>query len=148
MSYLRTSGNITEQVTFQLQPDAIVNQANPVSGTPYAWKTAAGVLLGTQRNVRIIAISASVTWTVQPSPLEVRVTIDGVVLNAPFVNPATATPYYAVRGPFDTLALNDTDFTYLNEALLEGRSVLIEFETTGGTVSNLSGNIKWAKRTG
>jgi len=51
--------------------DGTLTQANPISGTKYT-------VLSTTRRVRILNIAARVTWTVQPNPLEIHLTIDGV----------------------------------------------------------------------
>ena len=69
------------------QPDASLNQANPVSGTKYT-------VLDTIRNVRIIGIEVNVTWTVQPSPLEIHITIDGQTLRFFKTDPVSATAYF------------------------------------------------------
>jgi len=39
-----------------------------------------------------------------------------------------------------------TDVEVTRSFLLEGRSVKVEAETTGGTVSNLSATVKYAKK--
>lgn len=134
---------------FKHQEDAGLDQNDPSSGTKYEWKASAGAgaALGTQKNVRIISIVAQVTWTVQPSPLQIHITIDGVALEGSQTDPVTATPYFAkLRGNLTTIFLLDTtDFAYARPFLIEGRSIKIEFETTGGTVSNLSARVKWQK---
>jgi len=122
------------------QADASLSQDNPISGTKYT-------VLDTTENVRIIDILASVTWTVQPTPLEVHITIDGRSLALSVSNPATGTPYSPAflnigneQGSLSaTLGLSTRPF------FLEGRSVKIEAETTGGTVSNLTCRVKWAR---
>jgi len=122
------------------QADATLSQDNPVSGTKYT-------VLDTTKNVRIIGIEIDCTWTVQPTPLEIHVTIDGIAMIFAQTNPVSATPYRALLNPayaadnqFMTAATNlDVPF------LIEGRSVKVEVETTGGTVSNLSAKVKYAK---
>jgi len=123
---------------FQHQADAILSQANPISGDKYT-------VLDTTKNVRIIGIQAVVTWTVQPTPLECHITIDGLSLTASQTDPVSGTGYHVEivegGGTFRfTLA------THENRAfLVEARSIKIEVETTGGTVSNLSARVKYAK---
>jgi len=122
------------------QQDATLSQANPVSGTQYE-------VLATTANVRIIDILVSVTWTVQPTPLEVHITIDGRTLTLLVANPTTGTPYSPSflnianeqGGLSATLGLTTRPF------FLEGRSVRITAETTGGTVSNLTCRVKYAR---
>jgi len=123
------------------QADATLNQANPVSGTQYE-------VLATTPNARIYGIMVMVTWTVQPTPLEIHVTIDGRSLNFSQVDPVSATPYMAWFSPgraenlqyLITIAAQN-----IPAFLLEGRSVRVQVETTGGTVSNLSARVKYAR---
>lgn len=123
----------------EMQPDATLSQANPISGDKYT-------VLDTTKNVRIISIMLKVTWTVQPTPLEVHITIDGQALTGSQANPVSVTNYYVqLHGGQATLFLNTTDQVIYRTFLLEGRSVKIEVETTGGTVSNLSSRVKYAK---
>jgi len=123
------------------QADATVNQANPVSGTEYE-------ILPTTRNVRIIGIAAWVTWTVQPTPLEVHITIDGQTLTFAKSDPVNGTRYNLELDPglaenAGLLTIWSTETTRAFD--FEGRSVRITVETTGGTVSNLSARVKYAK---
>ena len=125
----------------QHQADAVLNQANPVSGTEYP-------VLATTNNVRIISIMAQVTWTVQPTPLEAHVYIDGQHLIYDFTDPVSATPYMAFTTSAKTADSGDlgtTDYAQYRAFFLEGRSIRITIETTGGTSSNLSAKVKWAK---
>lgn len=124
----------------QQQADATLSQANPVSGTKYT-------VLDTVNNTRIIGISAQCTWTVQPTPLEIHVTIDGETVTFTVANPATATDYFAAN----SLANAETaqELAAAQPAvpfLREGQSVKVEAEITGGTVSNLSARVKYAKK--
>jgi len=130
-----------EPDVFQQQTDASLSQANPISGTKYE-------VLATTRNVRIIGITASVTWTVQPTPLEIHITIDGQAYTFTVTDPVSATKYYArflSSQTITTQPLVTTDVEVTRSFLLEGRSVKVEAETTGGTVSNLSATVKYAK---
>jgi len=128
-----------EPTIFKHQADATLDQASPVSGTKYE-------VLATTKNVRIIGISAVCTWTVQPDPLEVHVTIDGQLLSFHFTDPVSTTPYFAYLDANRTAINQAMDSSVGKEAfLLEGRSVKVEAEITGGTVSNLSARVKYAK---
>lgn len=123
------------------QADAVLSQANPVSGTKYT-------VLATAYNVRLIELVAIVTFTVQPNPLEIHETIDGVALVWAQGNPASATGYFAtsIGGASSTGGGFATAATHSSRAFLhEGRTVKIEAETTGGTVQNLDGRVKYAK---
>ena len=127
---------------FKLQTDASLSQATPTSGTKYT-------VLDTVKNVRIIGIVASVTWTGQPTPLEIHVTIDGQAYTFTVTDPVSATKYYArlLSGNAITAQpLVTTDVEVTRAFLLEGRSVKVEAETTGGTVSNLSATVKYANK--
>ena len=125
------------------QADAVLAQANPVSTTLYT-------VLATTPNVRIISMVASVEWTVQPTPLEIVVTIDDVPMTFTQANPVTATNYAAfiteaATAAAQLLGVVDAN-TPFRAFLLEGRSVLIQARTTGGTVQNLNARVKYARR--
>lgn len=115
----------------------------PIAGTKYT-------LLDTVKNVRINKMTCSVNWTLQPNPLEVHLTIDGVAYTATFANPATATSYYlyqrAIYGSslFDITTASSALSTYV-AFLFEARSCKIELETTGGTVQFLRGAVSYSK---
>lgn len=131
------------------QADATVNQA-PVSGTKYEWSSdgTTAKALGTLKNVRIISIMIQCTWTVQPTPLELHLTIDGQLLKWTKTDPANATDYYAVINDDDApdaMAFETGSASKYRSFLLEGREVKIEAEITGGTVSNLFMRVKYAK---
>lgn len=124
------------------QTDATLSQANPISGTKYE-------VLATTKYVRIIAIAASVTWTLQPSPLQIWITVDGVSIGSiQMNNPVSTTKYYANIGAEDseaTLEIYASARAIYKAFILEGRSVKIEAETTGGTVQSLDVRVKYAK---
>lgn len=128
------------------QADAILDQANPVSGTKY-------VVLDTTANVKIHFICLSVTWTVQPTPLELHVTVDGITRKFTKTDPVSLTVYLPQANPHidpDSQYLVSTAddegmYEPLARALCSGRSVKIEAEITGGTVSNLFCRVKYAK---
>ena len=120
------------------QADAVLNQDNPDSGTKYT-------VLDTTKNVRIVAVMVACTWTVQPTPLEIHITIDGQPYTLTMDDPASGTchffNYWALTTSIGVLGTSDPKMPFL----LEGRSVKIEAEITGGTVSNLSARVKYAK---
>lgn len=132
--------------TFQQQADAAISQANPVSTTLYT-------VLAATANVRIISISATVTWAVtQPNPLEVLVTIDGNTLVFIAANPVSATPYFAVIEPYapetTQILSNDVNSTRYRAFLLEGRSVQVQVRVTWAVTqpTPLVCRVKYAKR--
>lgn len=114
------------------QTDAVLSQANPVSGIKYT-------VLDTTKNVRIIGFSAKVTWAVtQPTPLEVHITIDGQTITYSVTDPVSATDYFptAIQPQKVPTAytLSTVDLFLLYRAfLLEGRSIKIEVEITWAT---------------
>ena len=129
---------------WELQTDATVAEAPPGSGTKYT-------LLATTANVKIISISAVVTWTVQPTPLEIHLTVDGVPVRFAQTDPVSTTNYYPKLLPQQTAILQQcattvTAATLSALGLCTGRSVKVEVETTGGTVQNLDARIKYAIR--
>lgn len=142
MSELLLAGRRTEPQIPKCQADATLDQDNPVSGTKYT-------ILDTTKNVRIVGIAVKCTWTVQPTPLEIHVTIDGQTWKWSQADPVSNTwynPYISasVAELSQIFDVGDVRQPY-RAFLLEGRNVKVEAEITGGTVSNLSGRIKWAK---
>ena len=138
---------------FKHQPDATINQDNPDSGTKYEWSSdgTQAKKLGTQKNVKIISIDVQCTWTVQPTPLEVHVTIDGKNIKHSADSPLSAKWYEAYPQAYNAennQPLSDVEtvqYSLYRPFLYEGRNVKVEAEVTGGTVSNLSARVKWAK---
>jgi len=121
------------------QADAVLNQASPVSGTKYT------VLETT--NVRILSLTIICTWTVQPTPLQLHITVDGQTIVHAVGSPVSATQYIAFRTSGNAEAaqtLGTTDNTKI-AFIYEGRNIKVEAEITGGTVSNLSARVKHAK---
>jgi len=129
------------------QPDAVLSQANPVSGTKYT-------VLDTTKNIRIISIMAKITWaTTQPSPLEVHITIDGQTLSFHKNNPVSAATYLVSNTPTQPEnsqalqeangSIEDSDKAFI----YEGRSVKIEAEITWATTqpTPLVCRVKYAK---
>lgn len=137
---MMTGGSGSKIQMFQHQADATLSQANPVSGTKYT-------VLDTTKNVRIIAAFVQCTWTVQPTPLEIHVTIDGQSITHLVGNPASATDYETAMNLNSEAAQPLSAVgTRLNWGFdYEGRSVKVEVEITGGTVSNLAARVKYAK---
>jgi len=104
-------------------------------------------VLAATPNARIYDIVAITTWTVQPT-LEVWITIDGIEYRATFTNPVSNTPYYVVRSPIRTATADIFILTAtqpIHAFLIEGRSVSITVESTGGTVSNLKCHAQYGK---
>ena len=128
------------------QADAVLDQAAPVSGVKY-------VVLDTTKNVKVISVMIQVTWTVQPTPLELHVTVDGIPMIFKKTDPVSTSVYFPQANPdpaptaqfLVTTADAEPHYTRYTTELLSGRSVKIEAETTGGTVSNLSAKVKYAK---
>lgn len=129
---------------WQQQPDAVLSEVNPVSGTPYG----VGALAAAVEDVRIISAVATVTWTVQPTPLEIHIAIDGVNITH-FVDNPISTQYYDAKlsgGTSEaTQPLDAASLGQYRAFLYGGQSIAVTAETTGGTVSNLSCRIKWAR---
>ena len=125
-----------------LQADAVLSQANPVSATLYQ-------VLAASKNVRLIGMTVYVTWTVQPSPLEVVMTIDGLTRTWLRANPVSLTPYYPLLVPDYSSAAEFMDTAGGTAAsksfLLEARNLRIQVRTTGGTVQNIDAIVKYAK---
>lgn len=147
----KTGGSGARVQVFQMQADALVDMSGgtpPSSGTKYEWSTDGAVAnaLGTLKNVRLISLAAKVVWSVQPNPLEIHVTIDGQEITFTVANPVSTTWYFAVlNGALATGGLGTTDYAPQRAFLMEGRSVKVEAETTGGTVTDLNARIKYAK---
>lgn len=126
----------------QHQADEVVTQASPVSGTIYT-------ILDTVHNCRLIAASAKVVWTVQPN-LQIHVIIDGNTLTGTHATPITNTGYEFIIRPDETelggtLYISSGPYgPYRAGILLEGKSVKVQMETTGGTTSSLVGRVKYA----
>jgi len=123
------------------QADATLSQANPISGTKYT-------VLDTTKNVRILSIAVVCTWTVQPSPLEVHLTMDGEVYVCGKIDPASAADLYVYINPPNAGFILDavaTPHGRTRAFLVECRSLKVEVEITGGTVSNLTARVKWAR---
>lgn len=141
MSYIRTSGSIIEQVTFQHQADATLNQAAPVQNTWY-------IVLLTKAYVRLISVQVAIAVAVET--LDVRVTIDGNVLVGTQAAAVVGTQYYAYPHEWatDSLAMDNSNSEIRFKAFLfEGKNVKVEIrKTTALGAGALSGRVVWAKR--
>jgi hypothetical protein len=120
---------------FKTQPVVDFYQANPVSTTIYP-------VLPVTYDVRLIGGAAWVTWTVQPDPLEIIVTVDGRELIFKKTNPVSATRNYLLRdlATLENAQNTSTDGETANRKafIVEGQSLKVDVRTTGGTVSALS----------
>jgi hypothetical protein len=138
----------TPPYTYQQQADATLSQDNPVANTLYT-------VLNTTNNVEIESITVQVTWTVQPDPLEIVITVDGRTRNFSFANPATAIDYTLIQSVASAAAAETAQVlattlsaTVLLHQPIKGRSIKVEArtgKTTAGTTSNLSARVKYAK---
>jgi len=126
---------------WELQPDAVISQANPGSGTQYP------VLAAQEAPVRIYAAITSVTWTVQPTPLELHGIFETRAYPMTRGNPVSGTDYFMSKNEAAEGFWLGTDITVMNRAafLVDIRNMGgIVGEVTGGTVQNLDVRIKWA----
>ena len=126
-------------LTPTMKDDIKIEQASPTSGTQYE-------VLPFTNHVHIISLTARVTWTVQPTPLEAHVTVDGVVITFSRTNPVSATNYMASLGNSmapSTAQVFDTSDTAATRDILSGRRVQVTVEITGGTVSLLECRLKY-----
>jgi len=124
------------------QADAVISQANPVSTTLYPVLDA--------RNAVIHSAYVTVTWTVQPTPLDLIVTVDDIAHIHSVANPITTQPYepasYKYTAATGQLLVSTVDDRLvLMGPIYVGRTVKIEVRTTGGTVSILACRVKWSK---
>lgn len=136
------SGVKQEHREYQHQPDATLDEDDPVSGQKYT-------ILETTKDVKIYSLVAKSIWSEQPSPLEIHVTIDGNTITFTKANPASNEFYEADRQANlaeSAQSLNAMGISRYVAQYYQGKSIKIEAEVTGGTVSNLSTRIKWAKK--
>ena len=129
-----------EADVFKQQADATVTEASPVSGTKYT-------VLDTTKNVRIISMAVKCTFATC-DPLEIHVTIDGQTIT--FTTSAATTntwnyPSNSSENAETAQTLQEaTDYAAQIPFLREGRSVKVEVEATGGTLSDLTARVKYA----
>ena len=134
---------------YKQQPDALVAQGNPVSGTKYA---VSGELGTGAKNARITSIAI---WTTggTTDPLEVHMTIDGIPMRFFIVTPVAGSPYFANVNPTAIGTDQDltTGFSGIPEAVIpfmsEGHNIKIEVEATWSVQPTiLTCRVKWAKK--
>jgi hypothetical protein len=138
--------NVSGHLPPTYQADATLNQANPVSGTKYT-------LLVATVNAVIYDILASITWTVQPDPLEIHVTIDGNERTYTLASPASATSYRPSlsksNDPASITRYGDVGFSSSDLStpiiMFQGRSITVTLESTGGTTSALKGLCEYGR---
>lgn len=126
----------------KLQADATLTQPNPTSGNQYT-------VLSTKQNVVVLGAAVKVTWTVQPDPLEMHFVIDGQTITHTVVNPVSGSWYYPINYAaaaetsqgLSTTAQPNQDGSYAHR----GRSVKVLVEITGGTVSEITARVKYAR---
>lgn len=134
------------------QLDSVTIISNPVSGLKYEWKTGesgAGAVLGSQKNVRIIDVSAQCTQSVNPDSIQVHITCDTKLNTYTKATPATNTMYASKTMPHLAATAQQldvaTNFAQYRAFLKEGRTIKVEAEVTGGTVTELKLRVKWGK---
>ena len=123
------------------QPQAFLAQSNPVSGFRYE-------VLPLTKNVRVVHMAAQASWTVQPSPLELFMTVDGEIFRFFRNNPGNNTWYFPIYQAFASHenGILTTTGPYNERAfLIEGSEVEISLELTGGTATNIRSRVTWAK---
>lgn len=152
---MMTGGSGARIQMFKHQADVLVDMSGgtpPVSGTKYEWSTDGAVAnaIGTQNNVRILGIAVRCTWTVQPTPIEAHVTIDGNAITHAIGNPTSNTWYYVSMEDWEAaetaqVLVTGGETVARQQPIYEGRAVKVEAEITGGTVSALNMRVKWAR---
>jgi hypothetical protein len=124
---------------FQHQPDAVLNQANPVQNT---WYT----VLPATDDVRIITIIGVVQTA--DETIEGRLTIDGVVIQILPINFTFGTVYEAYNSsPYNAFfTWNAPPVSGYRSFLIEGQNVKFEIrKTTAAGAGALFSRIKWAQ---
>jgi len=130
---------------WQHQPDAVLNQANPVSGTLYP-------VLPVNEDVRIISVYARITWAVtQPTPFEALITIDGNTLIHVGNNPISNTNYEAIlvgeNAENGQYLITGVDRTSNRAFLYEGQSISVQARITWAITqpTPMVMRVKWAR---
>lgn len=125
---------------FEQQADANLTQASAVSGTIYA-------VLATTKNIRIISIASLDDWSVDTTTLEIHVIIDGLTYIFT-IDPDDNVWYIAKELLSDEVPANQV-LGLVEETImpyfLEGKSVAISVESTGGTSDSLKCKVRHAK---
>jgi hypothetical protein len=128
----------TKRLTFQHQPDAVLSQVDP---DPEQWYP----ILQESRECRLYSLTVLV-WTTNET-LEVRITVDGVVLLGSVE--ANHTTYYYVHHQLYAagLTIDGNIFLLGKYTPLEGRNVKVEVrKTTAAGSGTLDARLVWAKR--
>ena len=126
---------------FKHQPDATLDQADPVQNT---WYT-----IIDEKNCQIIGIS--VTVLVADETLEVQFIVDGVTIpgaGSPVTAGTTMYVYLLVSTPTQAKILLSSTSAYgsYNAFIIEGRSVKVQIrKTTAAGNGNLQGCVAWNK---
>ena len=138
---------IAEKQVWTQQADAVISVA-PAANTLYP-------ILAATPNVQVKSVSASVTWTVQPDPLEIVIVVDGITWTYSFANPVSTTNYILAESVVSLAADQASQIlaatlsaTTTFHRVFEGRNVAIYArtgKTTAGTVSNLTARVKYAR---
>jgi len=133
-----------QKYSIELQPDAVLSQANPVSASYYPVLTA-------RKNCRIIGIGVLITWAVtQPTPLELSVLVDGQQIVFSVANPVSATWYFAnliyphIPNSGQVLSLTPEP---PHDFLIEGREIEVDVRITWAVTqpTPLEVRVKYAK---
>lgn len=137
----QASAGYVPQVKYawQHQPDAVLNQANPVQNTWYP------VLVATD-DVRLIGGAVAIITTGED--IQTRITVDGVVYPATQAAVAGITYHFvkAIDYVSSYLTLDATQYDNSFTFLVEGQTVSVEVrKTTANGVGNLRGCAMWAR---
>ena len=135
---------------FKDQPDATIDQENPVSGQKYEWSSdgTQAKKLGTQKNVRVISIWCRIGQATAGTitSMTMTMTIDGNTRTAVIAPPTAATSYVII------ISSSTENFAFAGDTpvdrsfLTEGRSVKIEVEVAWTEQpSPLEARVKYAK---
>jgi len=134
---------IRTELTFQLQPDAVLTQVNPVQNT---WYT----ILDTTLNAKIYFVRESIATTVED--IEVRFTVDGQVFAcAGGITQIVDTGYYWFLANDGVYSYNSSNSVMLNntgsQETMEFRSVKVEIrKTTNAGAGTLTARLRYSKR--
>ena len=129
-----------EADVFKQQPDGWLIKAEPDDNTLYP-------VLEAKKNVRIIGAVVKCIWSVEPIAVELVMIVDGKTYVFIKNSPATDTWYGAIEIDVSDALDTQMDITVMTKQafLVEGRLVMVDMRVLGGTVSNLSGRVKWGQ---
>ena len=136
-------GALDAKDIYRQQPDAYVSIDDPTVGQLYSIPP----FDIERRDIRIIGMAASCTWTGAPSEGAIYITMDGQLITYLCSGPVSGEIYFAKNGTEfpeseQTLVTEPPDTAFLRE----GKRIKIQAKITGGIVTNLWVRIKWAKR--